>query len=105
MQADAGGSPRLRGCRGCLRGCLRGLRRNPQGASLRQRCSMDYSWLIRWILTGLFILAIVVFGIIRLGFGTAAAAGLGHLPMSKVPARLRRFLFGERTNTAHKLEK
>ena len=66
---------------------------------------MDYSWLIKWILTGLFILGVVIFGIIRLGFGTAAAAGLGHLPMSVVPARLRHFLFCERTNTAHKLEK
>ena len=63
---------------------------------------MDYSWLIKEIFTGLFILAVVIFGIIRLGFGTAAVAGLGHMPMSMVPARLRRFLFGERTNTAHK---
>jgi len=65
---------------------------------------MDYSWLIKWILTGLFILGVVIFGIIRLGFGTAAAAGLGHLPMSMVPARLRHFLFGERNDTAHKPE-
>jgi hypothetical protein len=56
---------------------------------------MDHSWLIKWILTVLFILGVVIFGIIRLGFGTAAAAGLGHLPVSMVPARLRRFLFGE----------
>jgi len=63
---------------------------------------MDYAWLIKKILTGLFILGVVIFGIIRLGFGTAAVAGLGHVPMLMVPARLRRFLFGERTNTAHK---
>jgi hypothetical protein len=31
---------------------------------------MDYSWFIKKILTGLFILGIVLFGIIRLGFGT-----------------------------------
>ncbi|PYU66224.1 MAG: hypothetical protein DMG49_22640 [Acidobacteria bacterium] len=66
---------------------------------------MDYSWLMKWILTGLFMIGVVIFGIIRLGFGTAAPAGLGHLPMSMVPARLRRFLLGEQTNTAHKLEK
>jgi hypothetical protein len=66
---------------------------------------MDHSLLIKWILTGPFILGIVLFGIIRLGFGTAAAAGLGHFPMSMVPPRLRRFLFGERTNPSHKLEK
>lgn len=66
---------------------------------------MDYSWLIKWILTGLFILGVVILGIIRLGFGTAAVAGLGHVPMSIVPARLRRFLFGERNNAAHKPEK
>jgi hypothetical protein len=66
---------------------------------------MDYSLLVKWILTGLFILGVVVFGIIRLGFGTAAVAGLGHVPMSMLPARLRRFLFGERNNTAHEQEK
>lgn len=63
---------------------------------------MDYSWLIRKILFGLFILGVVVFGLIRLGSGTAAVAGLGHFPMSMVPARLRRFLFGERNDPAHK---
>jgi hypothetical protein len=63
---------------------------------------MDYAWLVEKILTGLFILGIVILGIIRLGFGTAAVAGLGHVPMSLVPARLRRFLFGEQTNAAHK---
>jgi hypothetical protein len=66
---------------------------------------MDYLWLVKQILTGLFILGFVIFGIVRLGFGTAAAAGLGHLPMSMVPARLRRFLFGERNNTPRKPEK
>lgn len=65
---------------------------------------MDHSWIGK-ILTGLFILGVVIFGIIRLGFGTAAVAGLGHLPMSMVPPRLRRFLFGERNSTAHKPEK
>jgi hypothetical protein len=66
---------------------------------------MNYSLLVKWILTGLFILGVVVIGIIRLGFGTAAVTGLGHVPMSMLPARLRRFLFGERNNTAHKQEK
>ena len=62
---------------------------------------MDHAWLIRKILTGLVILGAVIFGIVRLGAGTAAVAGLGNLPMSMVPAGLRRFLFGERNSTAH----
>jgi hypothetical protein len=66
---------------------------------------MDYSWLVKQILTGLFILRVVIFGIIRLGFGTTAVAGFGHLPMSMVPARLRRFPFGEQNNVAHKPKK
>ena len=66
---------------------------------------MDHAWLIRKILTGLVILGAVIFGIIRLGAGTAAVAGLGYLPISMVPARLRRFLFGERNSTAHIAQK
>jgi len=65
---------------------------------------MDYSWLIKQILTGLLILGVVIFAILRAGAGTAAVAGLGHFPMSMIPTRLRRVLFGER-NTAHKPEK
>jgi len=76
-----------------------------RGASLPKRCSMDRAWLIRKILTGLVILGAVIFGIVRLGAGTAAVAGLGNLPMSMVPAGLRRFLFGERNSTAHIAQK
>jgi hypothetical protein len=63
---------------------------------------MDYSWLTEKILIGLVILAVVVFAILRIGGGIAAVAGLGHFPMSLIPARLRRFLFGERSDTTHK---
>jgi hypothetical protein len=66
---------------------------------------MDHAWLIRKILIGLLILGAVIFGIVRLGAGTAAVAGLGNLPMPMVPARLRRFLFGERNSTAHRAQK
>ena len=66
---------------------------------------MDHAWLIRKILSGLVILGAVIFGIVRLGAGTAAVAGVGSLPMSMVPARLRRFLFGERNPTAHIAQK
>jgi hypothetical protein len=60
---------------------------------------MDHEWLIRKILTGLIISGAVVFAMIRLGAGTAAVAGLGNLPMSMLPARLRRFIFSERNDT------
>jgi hypothetical protein len=50
---------------------------------------MDYSWLTEKILIGLVILGIVVFAMLRLGGGIAAVAGLGHFPMSPIPARLR----------------
>jgi len=63
---------------------------------------MDHSW-IEKILAGLLVLGVVVLAILRVGAGTAAVAGLGHFPMSMIPARLRRFLFGERNNTTHKL--
>ena len=62
---------------------------------------MDYSWTDK-ILFGLIILGLVIFTIIRAGAGIAAVAGLGHFPMSMIPPRLRRFLFGERNDTAHK---
>jgi hypothetical protein len=62
---------------------------------------MDHSWVEKVIL-GLLILGVVILGILRLGMGTAAVAGLGHFPMSMIPARLRRFLFGERHDTPHK---
>jgi hypothetical protein len=63
---------------------------------------MDHSWVER-VIFGLVILgAAVILGILRLGMGTAAVAGLGHFPMSMIPSRLRRFLFGERNDTAHK---
>jgi len=62
---------------------------------------MDHSW-IEKILTGLILLVLVIFGILRFGAGMAGAAGLGHFPMSLIPARLRRFFFGERSGAAHK---
>ena len=62
---------------------------------------MDHSW-IEKILAGLIVLAGVVLAILRVGAGTAAVAGLGHFPMSRIPVRLRRFLFGERNDTTHK---
>jgi hypothetical protein len=63
---------------------------------------MDRS-LVEKIVTGLIVTAVVIFTIIRVGAGTAAVAGLGHVPMSMIPSRLRRFLFGERNDSAHKL--
>ena len=64
---------------------------------------MDHSS-IEKIVTGLIVTAVVIFTIIRVGAGTAAVAGLGHVPMSMIPTRLRRFLFGERNDTAKKLK-
>ena len=63
---------------------------------------MHYSWFIEKILFGLLILGVVVYTILRIGGGIAAVAGLGHFPMSMIPTRLRRFLFGEQSDTAHK---
>jgi hypothetical protein len=63
---------------------------------------MDHSWIIEKIVTGLVILAVVVFAVLRLGGGLAAVAGLGQFPMPMIPVRLRRFLFGERNDSAHK---
>ena len=62
---------------------------------------MEHSWVEKVIL-GLVILGVVVIGILRLGLGTAQVAGLGYLPMSWIPTRLRRFLFGKRNDTEHK---
>ena len=56
---------------------------------------MDHAW-VEKVLTGLSVLGVVLIAILRAGLGTAAAAALGHLSMSMIPARLRRFLFGER---------
>jgi hypothetical protein len=64
---------------------------------------MDHS-LVEKIVTGLIVTAVVIFTIIRAGAGTAAVAGLGHVPMSMIPTRLRCFLFGERNDTAQKLK-
>jgi hypothetical protein len=63
---------------------------------------MEYSWLIEKILTGLVVFAAVVFAVLRLAGGLAAVAGLGQFPMSMIPVRLRRFLFGEQIDPAHK---
>jgi hypothetical protein len=62
---------------------------------------MDHSW-IEKIVTGLVVAGVVILAIIRAGAGTAAVAGLGHIPMSMIPTRLRRFIFGERNDTAYK---
>jgi len=63
---------------------------------------MEHSWLIEKVLPGLVGLGVVVIAALRLGGGLAAVAGLGQFPMSMIPARLRRFLFGERKDPAHK---
>ena len=63
---------------------------------------MEHSWLIEKVLTGLVVLALVIVAALRLGGGLAAGAGIGQFPMSMIPTRLRRFLFGERDNTVHK---
>jgi hypothetical protein len=57
---------------------------------------------IEKIVTALIVSGVVIIAIIRVGAGTAAVAGLGHVPMSMIPTRLRRFLFGERNDSAHK---
>jgi hypothetical protein len=44
---------------------------------------------------------LVLLALLRVGAGTAAVAGLGHFPMSRIPAQLRRFLFGEKNDTGH----
>ena len=62
---------------------------------------MDHSW-VEKVIIGLVILGAVIFGILRIGMGLAMVAGLGHFPMSVIPPRLRRFLFGERNDTARK---
>jgi hypothetical protein len=62
---------------------------------------MDHSW-IEKILTGLIILVLVIFGMLRFAAGMAGAAALRHFPISMLPARLRRFFFGERNDTAHR---
>jgi hypothetical protein len=62
---------------------------------------MEHSW-VEKVVIGLVTLGVVIIGVLRLGMGTAAVAGLGHIPMSMIPARLRRFLFGERNDPAHK---
>ena len=63
---------------------------------------MDYSWLGEKILPGLIIVGVVIIAILRFAGGLAAAAGLGRFPMSMIPARLRRFLYGEPNDAAHK---
>ena len=62
---------------------------------------MDHSWIDK-ILIGLVILGVVVLTLLRVGMGTAAAAGLGHFPSSMIPPRLRRLLFGERNDARQK---
>jgi hypothetical protein len=63
---------------------------------------MEHSWLIEKILAGLVVFLVLFFAVLRLVGGLAAVAGLGQFPMSMIPARLRRFLFGERDTQAHK---
>jgi hypothetical protein len=47
------------------------------------------------LIAGLVILGAVSFALLRAGGGLSAVAGLGYIPASVFPARLRRFLFGE----------
>ena len=82
-----------------LRGPPRVLSRTLRGATLRLRSFMNYPWLIK----GLLISAILVLGALRIGWGLAAASGLGQFPISWIPVRLRRLLFGEHDKAAHKL--
>jgi hypothetical protein len=63
---------------------------------------MEHSWLIEKILTGLIVFAAAVFAVLRLGGGLAAVTGLGRFPMSMIQVRLRRLLFGDRNESAHK---
>ena len=63
---------------------------------------MDYSWLGEKILPGLIIVGAVTIAILRFAGGLAAAPGLGRFPMAMIPARLRRFLYGEPNDAAHK---
>ena len=53
-------------------------------------------WFMNYLVTSLVILAGLVFTVLRLGGGIAAVSGLGYVPASVIPARLRRFLFGEK---------
>jgi len=48
------------------------------------------------VLIAFIVLGAVFLTILRAGAGLAAAAGLGRIPVSMIPARLRRFLFDER---------
>jgi hypothetical protein len=48
------------------------------------------------IMVGLVVLGAVLFSALRAGAGLAAVTGLGYLPTSTVPARLRHFLFGNK---------
>ena len=75
--------------------------RPPQVFRKEWPLTMDHSW-IEKILAGVIVLGAVIFAILRLGAGAAAVAGLGHFPVSMIPARVRRFIFGERNDTAQK---
>jgi len=63
---------------------------------------MNYTSLDENMLLGLIIVGVVIIAILRFAGGLAAAAGLGRFPMSMIPARLRRFLYGEPNDAAHK---
>jgi hypothetical protein len=52
------------------------------------------------VIAGLVILGAVSFALLRAGGGLAAVTGLGYLPASVLPARLRRFLFGEQSGSS-----
>ncbi len=58
---------------------------------------MNHS-LIDKIVTGLVVSGVVIVAIIRVGAGASAVAGLGNVPMSMIPTRLRRLIFGERSD-------
>jgi hypothetical protein len=62
---------------------------------------MDHAW-IEKITVGLIVLGVVILAILRVGAGTAAVGALGYFPMSMIPARMRRFLFGERNDATDK---
>src|SRR3974390_1942605 len=68
--------------------CLDLSRPGAQPIKITEKRSMDYS-LTGKIITGLIVVRVVLFAVIRVGARTAAVAGLGQFPMSMIPARCR----------------
>jgi hypothetical protein len=60
-----------------------------------REASMDKPQLIAAILTALFVVGLVAFRLLWAGSQLSAGLGLNRLPNRWVPAKLRRWLFGE----------